>query len=378
MISRHEVRLAIGKLAICASPILALVACTAAPEDTERLASRFDALSSSEECEIRNSLFVGNRGGQNTFEQFEQIDAEVGTHVGAFVTSGSGALRGPSQAVFDKRGDGNRVFLVANQNTGNPDPGEVLRYDGFNGNFIDKLVPSNDPGAPFAPRGMVLDGQHVLYIADIGAPPTKPGRVTTFDSRTGAFLGDLDLGSFTQNFVPRDLVFGPDGLLYVALIPQDFNDGGGYIVRFDPKGKVPLEVLVDNATCDSCLNIPGGLTFGPDGQLYVLTSRVSETDYDKIQVFEVAQGTASLVDNIPLSKIGEPLQVGISIVFGPGGFAFVTMPAEASVRRYDVHTKTFTPFTPPGSLLLPFYLTFGNTDPGTLAYKPKGPHCPEE
>jgi hypothetical protein len=41
-----------------------------------------------------------------------------------------------------------------------------------------------------------------------------------------------------------------------------------------------------------------------------------------------------------------------------------------AIRRYDVTTKAFTNFVQPGTLGQPWYLTFGYTDPATLAYNP--------
>lgn len=38
------------------------------------------------------------------------------------------------------------------------------------------------------------------------------------------------------------------------------------------------------------------------------------------------------------------------------------------IRRYDVFAKTFDLFVQSGILGSPFYLTFGETNPGILAY----------
>jgi hypothetical protein len=75
------------------------------------------------------------------------------------------------------------------------------------------------------------------------------------------------------------------------------------------------------------------------------------------------------------------------LLFGPEGDLFVpitntppfdTVAGAGALRRYavgkhdfDKH-KSFTNFVPPkaqgGALSQPWYLTFGKTDPGTLAY----------
>jgi hypothetical protein len=63
-----------------------------------------------------------------------------------------------------------------------------------------------------------------------------------------------------------------------------------------------------------------------------------------------------------------------AILFGPGGFLFVPISGNGAdtgaIRRYDVQNHAFTSFvaattSPLGS---PDFLTFGKTDPETLAY----------
>jgi hypothetical protein len=46
------------------------------------------------------------------------------------------------------------------------------------------------------------------------------------------------------------------------------------------------------------------------------------------------------------------------------------------VRKYDVTTKLFTNFVQPGTMGQPWYLTFGYTDPATLAYNPPSAASP--
>jgi hypothetical protein len=59
-----------------------------------------------------------------------------------------------------------------------------------------------------------------------------------------------------------------------------------------------------------------------------------------------------------------------ALLFGPRGDLFVPMSNVGEVRRYDVASKTYRTFVPPGrGLVEPWFLSFGKTDPATLAYR---------
>jgi len=125
----------------------------------------------------------------------------------------------------------------------------------------------------------------------------------------------------------------------------------------------------------SDFNRPEGLVFGPDGNLYVTSFRASSSDTDKILIF-AGPGSAHpgmSLGQIDLDLVGQPPAFAQALLFGPEGFLFVPIsgngPDTGAVRRYNVNTKIFNVFVPPGGpLKSPQYLTFGNTDPATLAY----------
>src|SRR5215831_19883400 len=139
-----------------------------------------------------DSLYIGD-GADDTVKRF---DAQTGAYLGAFVTSGSGGLRGPRGLIFT-RGS----LYVSNQNVSTPDrpidfAGEILQFRRTTGDFLDALVPCNpplsrncDPHGPFAPRGLISGLGNTLYVADLGdfPPnfPAPPGRVPQFDTKTG-------------------------------------------------------------------------------------------------------------------------------------------------------------------------------------------------
>src|SRR5262249_51722658 len=132
-------------------------------------------------------------------------------------------------------------------------------------------------------------------------------------------------------------------------------------------------VVASNTTVPD-LHRPEGLTFGPDGLLYVTSFRANSSDTDKI--LAVDGTTGQLEEEINLDQLGGPRAFAQAIAFGPGGGLYVRITGggsdAGSLRRYDVSTKNYTVFiSPGGSLGSPWYLTFGQTNPATLAYNTK-------
>jgi sugar lactone lactonase YvrE len=264
-----------------------------------------------------------------------------------------------------------------------------LKHDGTTGESLGALVPHNDPNAPFAPRGIVLNGD-ALFVADTSSvgKNNPPGRLLAYTGG-GVFLADLTPdpitefpGAFsTDEFHPRGVVLGPDGLLYVSvthdLDPKsaNFNPLAGWVLRFNPNDNgafVDVFASDDDAGCAADLHRPEGLVFDSDGKLYVTAFRADSSDTDKILIFD---GTGACVDQIDLDQVGQPRAFAQALLFGPGDDLFVPIsgdgPDTGAVRRYDVTDPTFpfTNFVPPGGPLgQGWYLTFGETDSGTLAY----------
>ena len=180
-------------------------------------------------------------------------------------------------------------------------------------------------------------------------------------------------------------MIGPDGLLYLANATNVVNTPlGGDILRFDPATGHFVDRFVTSTgggTCDCVneLNRPEGLVFGPDGNIYTASFRADATDNDKILIFQGPAGAhpGAYVGRIDLDVAGQDREFAEALLFGPEGRLFVPIsgrggPDAGAVRRYDVTTKQFDVFVPPsaqgGPLGAPWYLTFGKTDPGTLAY----------
>jgi len=322
--------------------------------------------------------------GDNNDNSIKQFDAKTGAYVGTLVAPGSGGLAGPRGVIL--RNDGQ--LLVVNQNVNLSTNGEIDRYNAKTGAVLSPLVPACDPNAPFAPRGMVVK-DNVVYVANLqdNTNSTSNGEIKEYKASNGNFLGNLYPTGWTGKFNPKAVVFGPDGSLYVSAF-DTANPLVGYVLKFDTSTGSSSVVAFNNGNgkADPTLDLhrPEGLTFGPDGNLYVTSFRdnsLPDTDPNKTDKILVLSGrTGELKGEINLDSAGGDRAFAQAIVFGPGGNLFVPIsgngPDTGAVRRYDVTTDTYTNFVAPGGPLgSPWYLTFGKTDPATLAYNTK--HCDE-
>ena len=153
--------------------------------------------------------------------------------------------------------------------------------------------------APFAPHGIVLKDD-VLYVANLSdADTTKAGiaphgRVASYDASTGEFLGNLTPpAGIPGQFNPRGIVFGPDDKLYVSVFDTS-NLAAGHIVQYDlGAGTSSVFATNDGDGIDEPgevvdLHRPEGLTFGPDGRLYVTSFRENANDIDRVLMLDGA------------------------------------------------------------------------------------------
>jgi DNA-binding beta-propeller fold protein YncE len=326
---------------------------------------------------LADSLYIGDVG-DNTVKRF---DAGTGAFEVQFVQSTNPNLTGPRGLIFVNGNPPN--LLLVNQNVGTSKAGDIFRYNGDTGAFIDAIVFHNNKDAPFAPRGMVLSNGTLFVASTVSDQQNNPGSVLAYDPTSGALVGTLTPdATFKHPFHPRGVVIGPDGLLYVSNMPNlpapDGTGLGGQVLRFDPGTKAFIDVFIDDGGGVGHLNRPEGLVFGPNGNLYLTSFRANDSDNDKILVFNGTNGVLLGGKTIDLDRVGQPRAFAQALLFGPGGFLFVPIsgngPDTGAVRRYNVANKTFVNFVLPaarrGPLGQPWYLTFGQTDPGTLEYNP--------
>jgi len=146
-----------------------------------------------------------------------------------------------------------------------------------------------------------------LYVANLSS-----SSVSVFGADTAAVLVAEGLGGLSG---ATGLTFGPDGLLYVS------SSQSNQVLRFDPSSGAYLGTFVGDARLVS----PYSLIFGPDGDLYVSAGRSHE-----VLRFDGATGQFVAVVAGP-----DDVQVPIGLRFGPDELLYVASAGNNTVVQVD-------------------------------------------
>jgi streptogramin lyase/Tol biopolymer transport system component len=199
-----------------------------------------------------------------------RYDGTTGAFIDTFVPAFSGGLNVPYAVLFGPDGH----LYVADQGTGS-----VLRYDGTTGAFLGVFAAA-PAGIASVPGGLVFGPDGHLYVSQLNTR-----MVIRFDGTTGAIVDTfVDAGSGGL-CTPRGLQFGPDGHLYVASSARGTGDAADIncsplngrpnaVLRYDGTTGSFLSAFVPPG--GNGLTGPYDLLFGPDGRLYVTSFGTNE------------------------------------------------------------------------------------------------------
>ena len=297
------------------------------------------------------TIYIADRG----HDRVRRVDAEgtittlAGTGEAGFSGDGGAAaeaqLSGPSGLALDDAGN---LYVADASNN------RVRRIDLATGT-IATVAGAMDDGeeAPAsaqiaAPRGVALDADGNLYIADTG---NHQVRLLDADGTTMAVAGAPGLGDgepaiAARLFVPRGITIDTDGTLYIT------DTGHNRVRKIDTEGIITTFAGTGEqgdggdggAAVEAQLNRPGGLTIGPDGHVYIADSfnnLVRKVDPVTGLITHVA-GTGEKAPFEDEDAIGDGgpatmarLRGPIDLAFDADGNLYVTDALHHRIRRID-------------------------------------------
>jgi len=181
---------------------------------------------------------------------------------------------------------------------------------------------------------------------------TARSALLRFRDRTPQFLGAMTAD--TEGFYGATL--GPDGAIYAAANTLGYGD----VYRFNRNGELLGRFAGQN------LRTPGNLTFGPDGNLYVISSTWPESP-QQAQVLRYNGATGAFMD-VFVSGAGSGGAAWLAdLDFGPDGNLYACDPQQG-ILRYNGSTGAFEGiFVPNGR--------GGLSGPSAFAFGPDGNLC---
>src|SRR5262249_51371605 len=158
----------------------------------------------------------------------------------------------------------------------------VMRFNGTTGAFVDIFTGSDHLNGPHA---VVFGPDGNLYVGDSGG---TNGHVARFNGTTGAFMDEFVPPNTPGQLGPFGLVFGPGhpgGGQFDLYVTSLRNQS---VMRYDGATGAPLSEFV--ASGSGGLQLAVGLTFGPDGNLYVASAGTFVGGVDTIMRFNGRTG----------------------------------------------------------------------------------------
>lgn len=275
------------------------------------------------------AILVGNTRGNNVV-----VFSDTGEFRGSFIAPGSGGLIDPDDLTFGP--DGN-LYVSSGSNSG----GQILRFNGQTGAFIDVFATGTTANPLVRPYGNAFGPDGYLYVSSF-----LTDEILRFDAVTGAFV---------------DVFASAAGIPGASRLPGQLN--GPNDLLFLPGGKLLVSTQGSVAVPGST---PG--TFSPDFS-FGLPSQVL--------IYDIATGTSQVLIDQPTPPADSPFGGFVSFLglsLGPNGDLFVSDFAN-DITRYSLSLGS----TPTATLIDTLSANYTTTFPidrnnflGNFAFSPGG------
>jgi len=248
--------------------------------------------------------------GQSSILRYDN----AGNFLGTFVPAGTGQDNISVATGITFGPDGNLYATdFANNN--------VKEFNGTTGAYIKTLIPSGSGGL-VRPEDLVFD-QGKIYVSQL-----EGGGVNVYDATTGAFIKSIatTVPGTTTSLAAAVLTVDSSGNLYIGSVFHDSR-----VLRYNPS----TDALDTFIAPGSAQPVPGGMTFGSDGNFYNGDFLPSSIGPNSIAKYNGTTG-AFLSDFV--ANGSSTLSEAARLTFGPDGNLYASSFGSSQVLRYDGKT----------------------------------------
>jgi sugar lactone lactonase YvrE len=264
-------------------------------------------------------LYVSDSGSSSGIYEFDGLN---GNYLGPLTTTP------PANSVFYSVGLGSNGNLWATSKTVNSSPATSELINGTNGQVIH---PASGGPALSNSEGVVVNNG-VVYISDYNTD-----NITAYSATSGAYQNTF-ASSATGLSGPEGMVFA-GGNMYVA------NYTTGNIIELNGTNGHYVSTL---ATVGGA----NGMTLGADGDLYVAS--YSSDTVDRITLS--GSNLGNFISNSPLNAAGD-------VKFGPNGNLFVVSTGTSQILEYNGTTGQYMGVFASSALIDPDSIVFASAPP---------------
>lgn len=280
------------------------------------------------------SLYVGDAGHHRVLK----VDAAGFTTVASGLECPSGLAVGKDDALYVADSCDNRIRKVVGKRVWT-----IAGIPGTEGKLGDGGLATE--AKLQSPKGLAIGPDGALYIADAGHARVRKidsaGRISTVAGTGSAgFSGDNVSATRARLDRPEGLSFGPDGILYIADAGNNriFKVENGILSTVAGTGGSGLSGDGQPAT-QADLNSPRGVAVGPDGAIYI-----ADHDNDQVRMVDPTGIISTLVntarkygssgDNGPAPQ-ASVRNLGHGLVLGVNGTLYIADHDSDRVRKVD-------------------------------------------